>query len=359
MKIKLLLWMMLPLLAACHGQRQQKQEADSNVTIEQTIPEGDVLKGEVIPIDTALFRYAYRMRVQGDKAVIFDLHNADYYFHVFSYPGFKYISSFGKRGEGPEEMLFAENVRFAGKNTVWVLDNGKNRMTRYSGIAPGESPKLEEIVELDQVFMRALDFDLYDAATVVIPDYSGENRFSWAQIPSGKLLRKSEKIPISDEKLLKESAPAVAQGWNSFISFSPDKKLLVAFTQFGERLDIYDMHRQRHIGSTGKDGEPKFNVGSDGYGYPAGSRCYYDVQVTDNYIYAVYDGRKFEDMMKEEPHTQGGKSLRIFNHDGKIVKHYVLDHPLAGIYVDEANATLYGMDVNADQQVVKYLLPVL
>ena len=50
--------------------------------------EGRSLKGEIVPIDTALFRYAYRMRVQGDKAVILDLHNADYYYHVFTYPDF-------------------------------------------------------------------------------------------------------------------------------------------------------------------------------------------------------------------------------------------------------------------------------
>ena len=66
--------------------------------------------------------------------------------------------------------------------------------------------------------------DLSGADSFVIPDYSGENRFSWADM-SGNLLHKSDCIPITDEKQLKESAPAVAQGWRSFISFSPDKKL--------------------------------------------------------------------------------------------------------------------------------------
>ena len=39
---------------------------------------------------------------------------------------------------------------------------------------------------------------------------------------------------MSDPELLRESAPAVAQGWNSFVSFSPDKKILVSVTQFGD-----------------------------------------------------------------------------------------------------------------------------
>lgn len=71
---------------------------------------------------------------------------------------------------------------------------------------------------MDKRLFRSLDFDLKDASTVVIPDYSGENRFSWASLSSGELLRKSEQIPVSDPELLRESAPAVAQGWNSFVS---------------------------------------------------------------------------------------------------------------------------------------------
>jgi len=204
---------------------------------------------------------------------------------------------------------------------------------------------------------RSLDFDLKDASTVVIPDYSGENRFGWADIHSGELLRKSEHIPVSDQKLLKESAPAVAQGWNSFIAFSPDKKILVSVTQFGDRLDIYDMQSQKHIGKLGEDGEPQFKVSSEGYGLPAGRICYYDVQVTDQYIYTIYDGRKFKDIMKlADAYQQGGKILRISTHEGDVVKTYVLDRPIAGIYVDEAAGMLFGLDVNADEQIVKFPL---
>jgi hypothetical protein len=43
-----------------------------------------------------------------------DLHGTDYFCHVFHYPGFRYFASFGKRGEAPEEMLSAENIRWHG-----------------------------------------------------------------------------------------------------------------------------------------------------------------------------------------------------------------------------------------------------
>ena len=34
-----------------------------------------------------------------------------------------------------------------------------------------------------------------------------------------------------------------------------------------------------------------------------------------------------------------------------MVKTYVLDLPIAGIYVDEAAGMLFGLDVNADEQI--------
>ena len=142
MKNKQLLCVLFPLLVACTGQRHQQQVSSESI-IEEAVRKGEVLKGEIVPIDTALFRYAYRMRVQGDKAVILDLHNADYYYHVFTYPDFQYQSSFGKRGEGPGESIYAANIRFAGQDTVWVLDDGYSiRCNAFRFVSVVESGKI-------------------------------------------------------------------------------------------------------------------------------------------------------------------------------------------------------------------------
>ena len=124
---------------------------------------------------------------------------------------------------------------------------------------PKDVKELRYITRRDVYKRQPLDFDLSDTDSFVIPDYSGENRFSWADM-AGNLLHKSHCIPITDEKRLQESAPAVAQGWRSFISFSPDKKLLVTVTQLGDVLDIYNIENGRHINYKGEDGEPEFQM---------------------------------------------------------------------------------------------------
>ncbi len=74
-------------------------------------PQEKELKGEVIELDTALFRYPFRIRIEGDKAIVMDLHGSEHYGHLFQYPSFRYLSSFGRRGDSPAEMLSMENFR--------------------------------------------------------------------------------------------------------------------------------------------------------------------------------------------------------------------------------------------------------
>ncbi len=337
---------------SCNRYKGNNMKAPEYGIVTDTI----ILKGIEIPLDTILFRYAYRMRVQGNKAVIMDLHNTDYYYHVFSYPDFTYISSFGKRGEGPTEMIYAANIRFVEDNAVWVLDDGKGRMYKYSDISVNDTPKLVKDLLLDRKLYRSLDFDIEDT-TVVIPDYSGENRFSWASLSTGKIIRKTERIPISESNQFKDNMSAIAQGWNSFISLSPDKQKLVTVTQFGDRIDIYDLSSHKHIGKLGMHGEPKFYVTPEGYGLPDDKICYYDVQVTDKFIYAIYDGRSFRDISKlANSYKQGGKILRVFNFKGELISNYILDRRIVWFYVDEKTGLLFGLDVNADEQIVKYII---
>ena len=70
----------------------------------EDFPDEKALNAQVIHLDTALFRYPFRVAVKDGIAIIMDLHNVDYFFHAFSYPEWEYMTSFGKRGEGPEEI---------------------------------------------------------------------------------------------------------------------------------------------------------------------------------------------------------------------------------------------------------------
>ena len=138
----------------------RNKEYAENVFPYSEFPHEKELKGEVIKLDTALFRCPFRIRVEGDKAIVMDLHGIDYYAHLFQYPSFQYLSSFGRRGDSPTEMLSIENVRFY-SHQVWILDANKRELTRLGFSSSSDSLLRDEAVTLGEDILRPLDFAIY------------------------------------------------------------------------------------------------------------------------------------------------------------------------------------------------------
>lgn len=347
MKTLINILLLLAVMAACtstpHG------EGLAYVDFPQTCE----LKGKVIPLDTALFRYPFRVRVQRDKAVMMDLHGTDYFCHAFHYPDFRYISSFGKRGEAPGEQISAENIRWDGEY-VWTLDANKFELARFGFDLSGDSLLRQEAVNLDKDILRALDFAMYDDSTFIIPDYSGDNRFCLVN-RKGKLLHKMGLIPSINKDALKDSCPALAQAWRSFIDYNPRNGVLAAATQLGEVLEIYNLKDSTHIVRIGPHGEPEFKV-SKGYGIPTGIMGFSDIQVTDNAIYTVFHGRTFKELSRQPKRKEvdGGQYIYVFSLQGEPLMRYVLDRYIYGISVDEERGIITATDVNSDEPIIEY-----
>lgn len=284
-----------------------------------------------------------------------DLHGEEYFCHAFSYPGFRYLSSFGKRGEAPEEQLSVENIRWKG-DFLWALDAGKSELTRFGDGSSGDLLSRQEAVKLDEALLRPLDFAQYDDSTFIIPDYSGDSRFCWID-RKGRLLRRTGTIPTVNEEALRHARPALAQAWRSFIDYHPRNGVLAAVTQLGEVLEVYNLKDSTHVVRIGPHGEPEFQV-SQGYGIPTGIMGFSDVQVTDSAIYAVFHGRSFteiaQNMEKGIKLPDGGQYIYVFSLTGEPLRRYVLDHFVYGISVDEQKGIILATDVNQDEPIVEY-----
>lgn len=330
----------------------KRREYADNVIPYFVFPKEKELKGEVIELDTALLRYPFRIRIEGDKAIILDLHGSDHYGQLFQYPSFRYLSSFGRRGDSPTEMLSVENLRFY-NHGVWTLDANKKELTRLDPSSSGDSLLRDGAVTLGEDILRPLDFAIYNDTTFIIPDYSGENRFCWVD-REGKLKDKMGIIPSINEEAFKNARPALAQAWRSFIDYNANNGVLAAVTQLGEVVEVYNLKDSTHVVCIGEHGEPEFQV-SDGYGIPTGIMGFSDVQVTDSAIYAVFHGTSFKDIAKQSGRLpDGGKNIYVFSLKGEPLSKYVLDHYIYGIWVDEATKTIIATDVNNDQPIVRF-----
>ena len=320
-----------------------------------TFPEEKAIRAQIIPLDTILLRYPFRVAVRDSIAVVMDLHNMDHYLHAFTYPEWKHVVSFGKRGEAPEEMLSAENIQFNSLDSLWTLDANKMEITRWK-ITPstGSAERVEEI-KLNKKLVRSLDFYAMESG-FLIPDYLGEHRFLEVD-NNGQPLQSKGKIPseTADKEI---SRPALAQAWRSFMDYNPENGILAMATQLGETLEIYNLKENTHKVLYGPEGEPEFKIGKNGSSIPIGIMGFSDIKVTDKHIYAVFQGVKFKEMLAayqrgKEP-EDGSRFIYVFDLQGNPVQKYTLDRAIYGIDINEKTNTIVATEVESDDPIIEF-----
>lgn len=319
-----------------------------------TFPNEKAISARVIDLDTVFFRYPFRVAVKDSIAIVMDLHNTDYFFHAFTYPNWKHIVSFGKRGEGPEEMLSAETFRFNSPDSIYALDANKMQISRWAVSAENYSATRQEVIQLDKSLVRSLDFYATDSC-FLIPDYLGEHRY-WQVDYSGKPIKSIGKIP-SETVLTQEIRPALAQAWRSFIDYNPHNGIFAMVTQLGESIEIYNTKENTHTVLYGPNGEPQFkNV--KGEGFPTGIMGFSDIVVTDQHIYSVFQGVRFKDKLASyqqgKKPEDGGRYIYVFDLKGNPIQKYILDKPIYGIDVNEKEKTIIATCVESDEPIMEF-----
>ena len=292
-------------------------------------------------------RYPYRIRLTDSAIFVMDLHATEYYIHKLSNEvGAKHISSYGKRGEGPMELLDAENIRIDSDGRLWTLDANRHKLVMWDSCGQKE-------IKLSPQLLRSLDFALMNDSTFIVPDYTGEHRICLIN-RNGDVIKQLFSIP--DKKQRNVSRTPLAQAWRSFIDYNQNTGILAVATQLGQVLEIYDMKEERHIASVNVvNGAPKF-FEKESYAIPNGIMGYSDVHVSDDVIYALYWGYSFKDMQSEKVKQEGGNRLHVFDTRGNPLEEYILDRHITGFCLDKTTDMFFALDTNSDQPIVEYNL---
>ena len=309
-------------------------------------------QAEAISCDRVYLRYPYRVEIKDSLAVILDLHPDSCFFHAFTYPEWRYVASFGKRGEGPEDILSAERVRICSPDSVWVFDSNRRQITRWR-ISNGNAERVKEI-SLDDRLIRILDF-CKTVEGFLVTDYTGNYRYHVLD-QRGKIIQSVGHVP-SEKDVDDSDKPALSQAWRSFMDYNPKNGVLAMVTQLGEVIEIFNMKTGEHYVCYGPHGEPLFHI-SQGYGLPVGIMGFHDVKVTEHLIYAVFQGISFKEIARSEKQgihlPDGGSKLYTFTLTGLPVKCYELSKPVCGIWVDEVKNSFLATDVSTDNLITRF-----
>lgn len=316
--------------------------SDTNKYIKKQI---DELSAKNCVFDKVFFRYPFRVRLNDSILYIMDLHGQEYYVNAFTYPELKFIKSIGKKGSGPEELLDSENIRFDKQNNLWLLDANRKKLICFTDSGQRE-------ILLSKSLIRTLDFDFYKDSLFIVPDYTGNYRYSIVN-SQGKIIENRSSIPVK-KKNARKSNIVIAQAWRSFIDYNPENGILAIVTQLGEVIELYDVRNDKIINTYyGKSGEPVYR-NREGMAIPDGIMGYSDVHVGSKYIYALFWGQKMSDIRQGKIKYEGGDQIHIFDLNGNPIKTYKLERYITGFEIDEKNQIILALDVNSNQPLLKY-----
>lgn len=297
-----------------------------------------------ISCDSVYLRYPYRVEINGSLAVILDLHPDSCFLHAFTYPEWRYVTSFGVRGEGPEDILSAERVRISSPDSVWVLDSNRCQITRWR-ISNGNAERVEEI-PLDDRLIRTLDF-CKTADGFLVTDYTGNYRYHVLD-QYGKIKQSVGSIP-TEKNIPDENSMALAQAWRSFMDYNPKNGVLAIVTQLGEVVELFNLKTGEHHVCYGPGGEPVFSI-AQSEAIPKGIKGFNDVVVSDSCIYTVFDGISFKDRIREfrsgKKQPEGGKYVYVFGFDGKQKERIELFNSAFGLSVLEGELLTTSTDAD-------------
>ncbi|MCM1030123.1 MAG: TolB-like 6-bladed beta-propeller domain-containing protein [Oscillibacter sp.] len=296
-----------------------------------------------------LMKYPYKIKVQDSVMVLWDLHGANKFFHVYSYPELKYTVSFGNKGKGVEEFVNTGGF-VVDKEKIFVFDSFKADLYIYSidSLLHGTTKPLQ-VVDYPSECIPALAFTKMEDNFVILSS-DGKNRITIVDT-TGNILEKKYNLPIDDVVYSPLYQTFLTSLWDSFLDYNPKNKVLSIATKLGDVLEIYNSESQTEKIVIGEGGKPDI-VQRDGSLSIGKIEGFSDIQVKDKNIYALYSGLE----RAGESTPEGGKYIHVYNLQGDLEKIYELEQYINGFDVHEDENIVYAIS-SGNNLISKYILP--
>jgi hypothetical protein len=332
--IKSIFLVLLSLLVACSKNPKIDKISVTDVVFENSI----TADYEEIKTDF-LLSYPKAMLLSDSNLIILDNKGYDSFFHVLNRTSGKWKTDLGRRGIGPQDLLYTtENpVINKSKNAIQVFDSNGKRFCTYSITGDtADCTNLAPVFAKNNLFVRDfLDMDNYYLASIGLLK---NERFAVFE-KSLKMIHQLEKYPVLDENVKKDEKLRNELYETYFLKSSPDKQhLLFASYKIG-LMEIFDLAQMPEKIKKVKSlllTKPMKNEQENIYGFE-------DVYVTDRYIYVLHNGQTAE----ENPYLS--KCIKVFDWEGNpiIACHTTID--LRSLAVDETQKTIYAVAYDKEE----------
>ena len=295
-----------------------------------------ILSEEMAELDITVF----------DTLVFLHKYSSENFFSIYSKNQKLVSAGWLKNGNGPGEFTAPKFIRQIGTQRLFVYDIFKGGLFQLKPDNP--DLKIDFVSNLDPVYGLTQDM-IFKNDSVIVGNLGYLS-------PEAYLVKgfdfKNQKdlfiVPIPDlEEYQNKGVTDFYTVFYNFFRMKPDgSKSVLAFNYF-DRMLILDENFKALNDLSGDSGRKSLKIVD---GEPVDLVNYYfDVEVTDDYIFALYYNQPESEYGEVMQPTQ----IRLFDWDGTLLKIIEVPDYLMGISFDEKNQSLYGVD-HFQEKIVKY-----
>lgn len=293
-----------------------------------------------ISIDSVFMSYPI-LKIDGNYCCIADMATREYFFHLYSYPSFKYVKSFGAVGKGSNELVMLTDFDF--HDGVVTALCGADYTIKLFNINTPQSPKVIKPQKKNDYSAICNGCD----NTFYLYSITGDKRILRIDT-CGKVLSEGLKA-----ESLKKEYPRMTPNyvWQSRIRRKDD--VVVVPTICGDIIDMANINLEPIIRIKGSIGEPCVKeVAFKCYtSYMLQYQTYIDA-VLSKQIYTLY---MCEDL-SEYPNGKMRNSIRVFDYQANPIKELLLEKDIeaSSFYVDESTKKIYVLVPDSDKPIWVY-----
>lgn len=314
------------------------------------------LEGQQLVLDCEPFKLQEpEMLIKDDYFLLQNLNmgnqNSGMYM-LFKLPDFDFVTSFGIRGNGPNEFLYPHIAPTSNPDKLaYTYDTNKRKLYKidFDGTIthiPVEFEKVPKAVR-SAIYAFAAENDTYYYTEV---------------IPRGRALFKSQMLDgsLQTEQLYNISFSPKHKSWSAYIGdfiVHPEAKRIAYAYKYFKRILLFDPEtKAAKVLDFEKEGVAAANdiitLGPDNITYYWGASC------SENYIYLTYSGRSPIEVTKENQKSDGYIFVEQFDWNGNLIRKFKLNH-WGRCIVDEQRNKIYQLCYAYDDPVFVYDIPEL
>lgn len=296
--------------------------------------EVDVKPSAQFALDSVYYSYP-RIKIDGDKCCVADNGTSGYYFHIYSYPSFKYLKSLAYKGHSTNELIMLTDFCFKNEK-IYALCGAQN-VIKVFGVNDCNDVK---IVKLSQA-NGYISFDVDDNENLWCNALEGDMKMHKLNM-KGEIVDSLVRIP--DVKPSGNFTPnilcaSVIRSHGGVVAIASNN---------GDKIEILSGDDSKSlITINGQHDMPEIYKSTGSMVYSTIHYSTYVDMCIKKRIYALYCGKDFSAI----PPKDMGKSVKVFDLNGNPVKKYNLDVKTnySSIYADENAKKIY-LTVSDDEK---------